>query len=161
MAGTAATAANMIGVANPSGAASISRTGEPEVGWMEIHFLWRPVQFAWAHDGHLERPLLAALLEEHADFLQGKTRHSQLSHLADAIARRKNFSPASKLLWLSGPWLASPSELQVSPLKLRPAELVQGHFFEPAIVVHNGTDIPYVHNGTDIPYLGTCLARVN
>jgi hypothetical protein len=48
--------------------------------------------------------------------------------------------------------LVTSSELQVSPLKLRPAELVQGHFFEPAIVVHNGTDIPY---------LGTGHARVN
>jgi hypothetical protein len=119
---------------------------------MEIHFLWNPVQFAWAHDGHLERPLLATLLEEQAQILQGKSRKFQLKFLATKIASRKNFSPENMLIWLSGPWLASTSELlQVSPFKLRAAELVQGYFFEPAIVVHNDTNRPY---------LGTGLARV-
>jgi hypothetical protein len=136
MAGTAATAAIINGVANPMDGtpASFSRIGDADVGWMEIYFLWIPVRpFPSAREEHLERPLLAALLE-------GKTftgmESSVLAYLATTIRNRKSFSPENKLIWSSGPWLASISELQVSPFKLRSAELVRGHFFDPAMVVH-------------------------
>jgi hypothetical protein len=151
MAGTAATAANMIGVANPSVGIipAASRVGKAEVGWMEICFLWSPVRpFASAGLEHRERPWLAALLE---DKTSNVMESSELKSLATDIADVKNFSPENKLIWLSGPWLASTSELQVSPFQLRSAELVRGHFFEPAIAMH-------INNGK--PYVGTGLVRV-
>jgi hypothetical protein len=148
MAGTAATAANMIGVANPSGVTPASRSGPADIGWMEIYFLCSPVTpFATAK--HLERPWLAALLEN-CDTSRGM-ESSVLGTLANDISNEKKFSLENRLLWLAGPWLASTSEFQVSPFKLRAAELVRGHFFEPAIVVRSDSKRPYV---------GTGLARV-
>jgi hypothetical protein len=112
LAGTAATAAIMIRVANPGGdILDASRLGEADIGWMEIYFLWSPVR-PFASASQLERPLLAALLE-------GKTLNAMESAdlivLANTIAKTKKFTLENKLIWLSGPWLATTSELQVSP----------------------------------------------
>jgi hypothetical protein len=72
----------------------------------------------------LERPWLAALQE-------GKTSNvvesADLNALAANVKTRKKFSLENKLISLSGPWLATTSELQVSPFKLRSAELVRGY----------------------------------
>jgi hypothetical protein len=63
MAGTAATAANMIGVANPSDVSPASRSGKADVGWMEIHFLYTLISFRQG-SLHEERPWVATYLEE-------------------------------------------------------------------------------------------------
>jgi hypothetical protein len=75
-----------------------------------------------------------------------------LQSLADRILEDKGFSQQNMLIWLSGSWLESSSELQPSPFRLKPAELIRGHFFEPAIVVDMGDGIR--------PYLGRLFATL-
>jgi hypothetical protein len=84
-AGTAATAANMIGLVNPSDRSSVSRSGPADIGWMEIHFLFSPVPFRQG-SAHKERPWVATLLQEMENNREGTARTEQ-SWLKSVVRR--------------------------------------------------------------------------
>jgi hypothetical protein len=142
MAGTAATHANMIEAVIPVRVPYYGSytSGPKNTGWMEIYFLCSPVRpFVSANQEQL--PWLAARKTSN------RMKSSFLKALAGDIASRKQFSNENKLIWLSGSWLDSTSESPVSPFKLRSAELVRGHFCEPAIAVHTRSMRPYLGTG--------------
>jgi hypothetical protein len=68
------------------------------------------LSFASANLEHFELPWLAALLGSKT---LNVMESSDLKILSTTIEKVKKFSPENKLIWLSRPWFASASELQV------------------------------------------------
>ena len=157
MAGTAATAANMISMRGKAANAALeaSRGGEAERGWMEIEFLWNRVKLPLlgpaTYTEHEERPYLLSLLEEMEE-MEEMTYYDDetkiLQALADKIVNDKKLYSESKLIWLSGCWLESQPKSPPSPFAIRSADLVRSHFFEPALATSKeGKRKPQPHMG--------------
>jgi hypothetical protein len=166
MAGTAANAANMIGEASPGDGDQLegSRGGESDTSWILIQFLRSPIpplhlQSDSLTRKHLERPLLAAILEKMKLTTDSLLAFgpNRILYIATAIMKTKNSSEQSKLIWLSGAWLASCSEVLPSPFRLRPAELVRGHVLEPALVMNKSFLLKGI---VERPYVGSGVERV-
>jgi len=159
LAGTAATAANMISLDKDCNFASRmgSKGGSSSNAWAEIVFLWQEIEeetFDTILPENLlqkitprpcdelkiairkERPLVAVLMGEVLKELKSEKADVMaiLKSVGDKLRTMKHPSKHSHLIWLAGPWLDGAYQMPAA-LQMQAPELVCGHFFEPAIAV--------------------------
>jgi len=157
LAGTAATAANMISDKNHTRPAS--RFGKGDSAWVEVIFLWQEIKeetmkdilpdsllkkITWTNINALkkaikmERPLVAVLI---GDVLRKCIDESVelmtvLKMVGSDLHSSKDISNENHLIWLAGPWLDGEYKMPAA-LRMQAPELVRGHFFEPSIAVNH------------------------
>ena len=169
-AGTAASAANLLAESLRGSVeeCKASRSGEAEMGWGEVVFLWRPIK-----EGDLKKALgvpsfaildglFAQLLKERPlvfEILRKAVRKERqslsdtkvlTSSLLQAIGRTlkntKSILVDATVIWMTGAWLEG-GYVTPSAYLMQAPELVKNHFFEPAITVVAATDKPYLGKG--------------
>ncbi|KAL7573625.1 hypothetical protein ACA910_008756 [Epithemia clementina (nom. ined.)] len=172
LAGTAATAANMLAATPSSSVAEASRSGDAQQGWAQCVFLWQPIsdqtflkqlsdaltklQFednfalqGFVQELQYERPLMSTLVLKslHAAAKKSKCWPAFLGHVLKMVGlklnKAKNIDNRAQLVWLSGAWLAGKRVIPSHYLMKGP-ELIKHHFFEPCISTQLETCIPFL-----------------
>lgn len=137
LAGTATTAVNMTSEYG-SGKNPASRgKGHGDKAWAQVEVLStysKPFPTA----EHKERPLIQTIFAEELSILENPGMNHFIVVLGMALMAKKKFTNVGMLTWLTGAWLDS-SHLMPSPFLLKPADLVRGHMFDPAISVAKTT----------------------
>lgn len=132
LAGTATTAVNFQ-VAYGSSKNPASRSeGHGDKGWAQVELLSKYAK-PFPNATHQERPLIQTIFTEE-NMECASTDSASIERLGVALEEKKKFTDVAMLTWLTGAWLDS-SQLQPSAFLLKPAELVRGHMFDPAISV--------------------------
>jgi hypothetical protein len=155
------------------------RTGEADVGWVECEFMWRKMHVndfemlfqnkqsqldagenssTFLEEVKEERPLVAQIIgrewrEKKYGLKKGDLTSEEskflLLCLKDQLqATKPGINFQSMMIWRTGAWLER-TLITPSPFRLQPADLVKGHFFEPAVVTVVGEDRPYVGRGLE------------
>jgi len=163
LAGTAATIANIICDYSDGGAQSRIE-GNTEICWAVCEFFWLSAEessVSWCEDAALRnlllsgRPLVARELRSLKDYLEAEGGlMGALEELGHSLVVQKSPPEAAWLDWLSGAWLDGKTT-PPSPYLMKPTELVQHHFFEPAIAVSSSPKSKEVS-----PHLGVGLVSV-
>ncbi|KAL7580554.1 hypothetical protein ACA910_003679 [Epithemia clementina (nom. ined.)] len=172
LAGTAASAANMLAATPSSSVAEASRSGDAEQGWVQCVFVWQPIsdqtflkqlsdaltelQFEddFALQGFIqelkyERPLMSTLVLKSLDAAakESKSWPAFLGYALKTVGKElkdtKKIDNKAQLVWLSGAWLAG-TRVSPSHYLMKGPELVKHHFFEPCISTQLESCIPFL-----------------